>query len=49
MLELEMAVGFPALITPAVCVDTEAELLRDEKTKLATAIPATKATKTIFK
>jgi hypothetical protein len=46
---LEIAVGFPALMTPAVRVDIASELARDDRPKPATAIPATRATATIFR
>ena len=47
--ELVITVGFPALITPAVCGEPAPGSERDDKATPATAVPATSATITILR
>jgi hypothetical protein len=47
--ELVITVGFPALITPAVCGEPASGSVRDDTATPATAMPATSATITILR
>jgi hypothetical protein len=47
--ELVIATGFPALMTPAVCGAPWSGLVRDDKARPDTAMPATSATTTILR